>query len=183
MSCLLAAVSAAQDVGTQLPESPFNRGAFRFDAGARQSLAQLWQASVDVRQERVACIGGYRSNGVAYITRVEPLPAFRAGSRSIAAGESLQRCGPPDSFGTVHTHVATFGGHPYVTFSSNDRQVMLLWRHTWQMEGVFCVLYSGQQAHCEAEPGVSGEPMYAYPRGNRTGGSGREIPLDPSLRR
>lgn len=66
----------------------------------------------------------------------------------------------------------TFGGHAYVTFSANDRQVMFLWRRTWQIEGVFCVLYSGQQAHCEGDLGVF-EPAYAYQRGNRTASSGR----------
>jgi hypothetical protein len=55
----------------------------------------------------------------------------------------------------------TFSGHPYVTFSANDRQVMFTWRRTWQIEGVFCVLYSAQQAHCEGDPGVFDEPAYA----------------------
>lgn len=67
----------------------------------------------------------------------------------------------------MHTLIATFGGHPYVTFSSNDRRVMFLWRGTWQIEDVCCVLYSEQEAHCEAEVGNSGEAPYAYPRGNR----------------
>ncbi|MGH7426935.1 MAG: hypothetical protein ACREMW_04735 [Gemmatimonadales bacterium] len=171
--CLLAVASAgrlaAQDVGPQLPVNPFNQGPFRFPGEARQVLQRLWQASVDMRQERVACIGGYQRNGVTYITRAEPLPASHAGLRSIAADESLQRCRPPDWFGTVHTHVVTFSGHAYVTFSANDRQVMFLWRRTWQIEGVFCVLYSGQQAHCEGASNMSGEPLYAYPRGNRIG--------------
>lgn len=177
VGCLLAVASAGrlagQDVGPELPANPFNQGLFGFAAPAREVLQLLWQASVDVRQERVACIGGYQRNGVTYITRAGPLPASRAGLRSIAADESLRQCGPPDWFGTVHTHVVTFGGHAYVTFSANDRQVMFLWRRTWQIEGVFCVLYSGQQAHCEGDSGVFGEPAYAYQRGNRTASSGR----------
>jgi hypothetical protein len=177
VGCLLAAASvgrlAGQDVGPELPGNPFNQGLFRFAAPAREVLQLLWQASVDVGQERVACIGGYQRNGVTYITRAEPLSASRAGLRSVAAGESLGRCGPPEWFGTVHTHVVTFGGHAYVTFSANDRQVMFMWRRTWQIEGVFCVLYSGQQAHCEGDPGVFDEPAYAYQRGNRTASSGR----------
>ncbi|MGH7539306.1 MAG: hypothetical protein ACREMF_11780 [Gemmatimonadales bacterium] len=169
----IVAPLAAQDVGPQLPPSPFNQGAFRFAAGVRQALRQFWQASVDARQERVACIGGHQRDGIAYITRVEPLVVSPAGSRSIAAGESLRRCAPPDWLGTVHTHVATFAGHPYVTFSANDRQVMFLWRRTWHIDGVFCVLYDGEKAHCEGESGVSGDPVYAYPRGNRTESSGQ----------
>jgi len=174
VACLLAAsVLAGQEVGPDLPGNPFNQGLFRFAVPAREVLQLLWQTSVDLGQERVACIGGYQRNGVTYITRAEPLPASRAGPRSAAAGESLRRCGPPEWFGTVHTHVATFSGHPYVTFSANDRQVMFTWRRTWQIEGVFCVLYSGRQAHCEGGPGVFDEPAYAYGRGNRTASSGR----------
>lgn len=169
VGCLLAAASAGRLAG----QDPFHQGLFRFAAPAREVLQLLWQASIDVGQERVACIGGYQRSGVTYITRAEPLPAFRAGLRSVAADESLRRCGPPDWFGTVHTHVVTFSGHPYVTFSANDRQVMFMWRRTWQIEGVFCVLYSGQQAHCEGDSGVFDEPAYAYQRGNRTASAGR----------
>lgn len=163
-----AASAAAQDVGAGLPRSPFNQGPFRFDGGARRALQALWQASVHAREERVACLGGYRRDGVTYITRVESLAVPGARYGSVPHRESLQRCGPPDWLGTVHTHIATFGdGRAFVTFSSNDRRVMSLWRATWHTEGVFCVLYSDYQAHCEAEPDVSSEPKYDHPRGNR----------------
>ncbi|MGH8622884.1 MAG: hypothetical protein ACRET3_12155 [Burkholderiales bacterium] len=161
------AAAAAQDVGPDLPPNTFNQGVFRFDVQARRALQALWQASVGAQQERLACIGGYRQAGVAYITKVEPLAVTAAALGSIAARESLERCGPPRWLGTVHTHIATFSGHPYVTFSRDDRRVMSQWRMIWQAEGVFCVLYNEQQAHCEAEPEVAAEPLYAYARGNR----------------
>ncbi len=151
----------AQDVGPSLPDSWFNHGTFRFDAGARAALQSLWHGSVAVHEERVACLGGYRAGGVVYVTGVEVLGAARADSADIAAEESIQRCGPPGWLGTVHTHIARFGGQPFVTFSRNDRRAMTLWRRAWEIEGVFCVLYSERDAHCEGDPGVSGDAAYA----------------------
>lgn len=157
----------AQDVGPSLPPGAFNRGPFRFDSSARAALQLLWQTSTGAYQERVACIGGYRRDSVVYVTAVEPLGTPRADSADIGAGESIVRCGPPDWLGTVHTHIARFRGSPFVTFSRNDRRVMFLWRQAWKIEGVFCLLYSEWEAHCEAEPGVAGEVAYAEQRGNR----------------
>jgi hypothetical protein len=136
---------------------------FRFTPEARAALRQLWNESVAARAERVACLAVERQGRITVITRVELLSVARADSAVVAAGESIHRCGPPDWLGTVHTHIARFGGQPYVTFSRNDRHVMFLWRRRWGIEGVFCLLYSERAAHCEAEPGVSGEPSYNAP--------------------
>lgn len=151
--------AAAQDVDP-------NQSTFRIGDEARAALQQLWEASVAAQQERVACIGGYRRDSIVYITKVEAL-AVRADFRSSPARESLARCGPPEWVGTVHTHIATFDGRRYVTFSSNDHRVMAQWRIMWHTDGVFCVLYSEQHAHCEAWPHAAGEVLYAQARGNR----------------
>lgn len=69
----------------------------------------------------------------------------------VAASVSIERCGPPDWFGTAHTHIALRDGHrPYATFSGADRGVMGFWLERWGTDGVFCVLYSAAAAHCEA---------------------------------
>jgi len=138
-----------------------DNGSFRFETDARDSLRTLWLVSINAHQERVACIGGERRSGVAYITRVKPLVPSAADSLHISAETSLTQCGGPEWFGTVHTHVAKFQGLPFVTFSPADRGVMTMWRKRWQDEGVFCVLYSQTEAHCEAGPEQSDDPIYA----------------------
>ncbi|HJR40866.1 MAG TPA: hypothetical protein VJ812_02195 [Gemmatimonadaceae bacterium] len=167
---LLPGIEArAQDVGPYLPISGFNQGDFRFGTSARTSLRTLWQVSAGARQERVACIGGYRFEGVTFITRVEPVIASSADSMSVAATASLLQCRPPDWLGTIHTHVATKDGQPYVTFSGADRGVMMRWESIWQSVGVFCVLFDDRRAHCEAGHESSGDAFYAYSRGNNLG--------------
>jgi hypothetical protein len=157
----------AQDVGPQYPEAGFNRGAFRFSSGARASLQLLWRTSDGVKQERVACIGGYQHAGITYITSVEQVTASDGDSLNAPAGASLRSCGPPNWLGTVHTHVARFDGLPYVTFSGADRGVMREWQSMWRIAGVFCVLYDDHRAHCEAGDEQSGDAVYAYERGNQ----------------
>jgi hypothetical protein len=66
----------------------------------------------------------------------------------------------------VHTHVATFDGHPFVTFSPDDRTVMGMWRKMWKADGVFCVIYSAADAHCESGADLSVDVAYAAPKGN-----------------
>jgi hypothetical protein len=138
---------------------------FHFESRARISLQALWRTSDEAKQERVACIGGYQRADTTYITRVEQVDAD-ADSLQAAAGASLQECRPPEWLGTVHTHVARLDGRPYVTFSGSDRAVMAAWHRRWQADGVFCVLYDDRRAHCEAGDDRSGDPVYAYARGN-----------------
>lgn len=116
------------------------------DAGLRT----LWQASTSAGAELVACIGGERRDGVARITQVLQLSSAGGDSLAASASGSIEQCGPPTWFGTVHTHIARYDGqHPYPAFSGADRGVMMLWWKRWQVDGVFCVLYSPSQAHCE----------------------------------
>lgn len=138
---------------------------FQFDSRARISLQSLWRTSDEAKQERVACIGGYQRADTTYITRVEQV-STDADSLQASAGASLQECRPPEWLGTVHTHVARLDGRPYVTFSGSDRAVMAAWHRRWQADGVFCVLYDDRRAHCEAGDDRSGDPEYAYARGN-----------------
>src|SRR5688500_14043775 len=139
-------------------------GGFSFRTDARDSLAVLWVGSVGAKEERVACIGGVRLLGTAYVTRVMPLEPSAADSLHISAATSIKQCGAPEWFGTVHTHIAKFNGRPFVTFSPDDRRVMAAWRRRWRAEGVFCVLYSDREAHCEAGEVQSGDPVYASAR-------------------
>jgi hypothetical protein len=140
---------------------------FRFDMTARAGLQVLWHTSVAAHEERVACIGGYRTENAAYITRVKILESSAADSANISAQASLAQCGTPEWFGTVHTHIALFQGLPFSTFSPADRWVMTTWRKAWHAEGVFCVLYSETMSHCEAGVDASGDPAYAAVVGNR----------------
>ncbi|HJU88631.1 MAG TPA: hypothetical protein VJ672_04525 [Gemmatimonadaceae bacterium] len=169
-ACLFPGVTArAQDVGPHVPTSGFNQGEFRFGIAARTSLRTLWVTSSDAKQERVACIGGYRHEGITFITRVEPVIAAYADSMSVAATASLLQCRPPEWLGTIHTHIATKEGQPYVTFSGSDRGVMMRWESIWQSVGVFCVLFDDRRAHCEAGDESSADAFYAYSRGNNLG--------------
>jgi hypothetical protein len=129
---------------------------------ADSGFRELWQASTTAGAELVACIGGERRDGVARITQVLQLSSGRADSLAASASGSIEQCGPPDWFGTAHTHIARYDGqHPYPAFSGADRGVMMLWWKRWQADGVFCVLYSATQAHCEtsgASPGLVAGP-------------------------
>lgn len=134
---------------------------FRFAPEARTELHHLWVESTQAKEERVACIGGSVSNGVAFITAIQELQAPTRDSTHVMARRSIEVCRPPQWLGTVHTHIATFQGIPYVTFSADDRDVMALWHHEWKDTGVFCVVYSATAAHCESGEEMSGDPVYA----------------------
>lgn len=167
LSCLVVVSrGGAQDVGPGKPDSPFNQGPFRIAAQARAPLHELWVVSRDVKQERVACLGGYVQGNVVYITHVEPLPPSHADSADVSAVASLRECSPPEWFGTVHTHIATFHGRPYTMFSAPDRFVMMLWTERWKQDGVFCILYTDMDATCEFGYTLSSHAPYAYARGN-----------------
>jgi hypothetical protein len=167
--CARTAAAAHVQYGAPPPADGVGRRAsFQFAITARTALQSLWQTSTDHKEEEVACIGGYRRDGISYITRVERVRAS-ADSMSAAAAISIRQCGSPEWLGTVHTHIARFGGLPYVTFSAPDRGVMREWHNRWKAEGVFCVLYDDQHAYCEAGDDSSGDALYAYPRGNNLG--------------
>ncbi len=116
------------------------------EADARASFHKLWRESVATGREHVACLGGYQTPSGFEIDRVRPLDV-PADSLSADAALSLELCGPPTWFGTVHTHPHD---SPLFkdTFSPSDRAVFAKWRELWQAEGAFCVLYSGQDAIC-----------------------------------
>jgi hypothetical protein len=148
--------ASSQDLALPAPAAPSTAAAddgsaFRFDEQAAAELHTLWAASAGTRQERVACLGGYRSGNVWHVTIIEPLVAA-ADSFGVSAGVSIERCGPPRWLGTVHTHIARQGdGSPYATFSGADRGVMAIWWRRWRTAGVFCVLFTERDAHCEAD--------------------------------
>jgi hypothetical protein len=76
---------------------------------------------------------------------------------AISATASIDQCGPPRWVGTVHTHVAAYDGdRPSTRFSGQDRVVQRMWYDRWHTDGVFCVVYSAQDAHCEADGVVGG---------------------------
>jgi hypothetical protein len=126
--------------------------AFRFEADAQPDLHRLWDASSAAKSERVACLAATIESDTVRITRVFPLDAERSDSLGISAQASLEGCGPPQWRGTVHTHVALRDGRsPYSLFSGADRGVMMLWWQRWNVDGIFCLLYSESEVICEIE--------------------------------
>jgi hypothetical protein len=135
--------------------------AFRFEPNAQAELRRLWMESSGAKTERVACLAGEIMRDTVHVTRILPLLDW-ADSLGVAAGQSLEACGPPLWQGTVHTHVALRDGQqPYARFSGADRGVNRLWWRRWNTEGMFCVLYSATDAYCEID-GPAG--VYIYPR-------------------
>lgn len=160
--------ASAQGAGSA-NTAPTSESAFRFSVQARGPLHELWVKSLSVKQERVACLGGYVDHDVVYITRIEVLAPSRADSANISAIASLRECSSPNWLGTVHTHIAQFNGRPYTIFSAPDRYVMNLWRERWKARGVFCILYSEQDATCELDDTVSGHVQYEDAKRNEVG--------------
>jgi hypothetical protein len=125
---------------------------FRFELDAASELHRLWETSSQVKAERVACLAATIDSDTVHISRVLPLEPGTADSMGISAGASLDQCGPPEWRGTVHTHVALRDGlRPYSLFSGADRGVMTMWWSRWRVDGVFCLLYSGEEVICEIE--------------------------------
>lgn len=147
-----------------LPDTPAPAH-FAMTAAARGTLQTLWRSSISANEELVACLGGARGDdGVVRITRVRPLAPASADSANASAAPSLATCRPPRWFGTVHTHIITSpAGEPYVDFSSPDRDVMARWEQAWRAQGVFCLLYSGEAAHCVAGDFAAADVSYAPP--------------------
>jgi hypothetical protein len=126
--------------------------AFRFEPDARPLLHQLWQSSLAAKAERVACLAATIEGDTVRISDVLPLDPARSDSLGVAASASLETCGPSRWRGTVHTHVALRDGlRPYSLFSGADRGVMMLWWQRWQVDGIFCLLYSENDVICEIE--------------------------------
>ncbi|HEX6432896.1 MAG TPA: hypothetical protein VFZ87_01575 [Gemmatimonadales bacterium] len=133
------------------------RPTFRFTREAGLALRDLWRGSLAAREERVACLASTIRNDTVWVTRVEPVESEAADSLGIAAGASVEQCGPPAWSGTVHTHIALYTDDlPSAKFSAQDRIAMRLWYDRWHADGVFCVVYSPEDAHCEADGVVGG---------------------------
>lgn len=139
------------------PEFSSLSARFQFDPVPSSDLQRLWSASLDAKREMVACLAGEAVGDDVRVTRILPLESWRGDSLGVAAQASIDRCGPPEFQGTVHTHIAHHGGQPYVTFSGADIGVMRLWWRRWHVEGYFCVIYSAIEAYCEASLG--GRPI------------------------
>lgn len=131
--------------------------AFRFSRDAGQALGALWQASIAAKEERVACLASSIRNDTVFVSAIAPLDPENADSMGISAIASVEQCGPPEWSGTVHTHVALYSeDQPSNRFSGQDRIAMRLWYDRWHSDGVFCVIYSDRNAHCEADGVVGG---------------------------
>jgi hypothetical protein len=131
--------------------------AFHFSSEAGLGLRALWEQSLSAKQERVACLGASIRNDTVFVDRILALAPEDADSMSSSATASVERCGPPEWQGTVHTHVALYTDSlPSKRFSAQDRGVMHQWYRRWNSDGVFCVVYSARDAHCEADGVVGG---------------------------
>lgn len=136
---------------------PAPQPAFRFSPEAGLGLRALWEQSVAAKQERVACLGAAIRNDTVFVDHILALAPQEADSMSISAAASVERCGPPEWQGTVHTHVALYTAElPSKRFSAQDRGVMRQWYGRWNADGVFCVAYSTRDAHCEADGVIGG---------------------------
>ena len=126
-------------------------------------LRELWRESAGAKEERVACLASTIQHDTVFVIRAEALPPEDADSMGISATASVERCGPPEWSGTVHTHIALYTDDlPSTKFSAQDRTAMRLWYDRWHADGVFCLLYSREDAHCEADGVVGG--MRSRPR-------------------
>ncbi len=139
---------------------------FRFSAEAGAALKALWEESVEAHQERVACLGADIRGDTVFVNHVQRVTPDAADSLGVSATASIEQCGPPEWGGTVHTHVALYTeDSPSRRFSGQDRTVMRMWYDRWHADGVFCVAYSEQSAHCEADGVVGGmrsRPRYVH---------------------
>jgi hypothetical protein len=144
--------AASPDTIASAPEP-----SFRFSPEAGLGLRALWEESVAAKQERAACLGASVRHDTVFVERILALEPNEADSMSIGSSASIERCGPPRWAGTVHTHVALYTEHaPSKRFSAQDRGVMRQWYERWSADGVFCLVYSARDAHCEADGVVGG---------------------------
>jgi hypothetical protein len=144
---------AAQDGSVPKRSKP----AFRFSREAGAALGELWRGSLVAREERVACLASTIRNDTVFVSQVDPLEPEEADSMGISATASIEKCGPPEWSGTVHSHIALYTDElPSTRFSAQDRTAMWLWYDRWHADGVFCLIYSAHDAHCEADGVVGG---------------------------
>lgn len=160
---VVPSIAAAQDSaptyeqprGNRMPPVPkpeFRELPARFSFGSDASalLGRLWAESAAEKREHVACITGEVRGDSVRITNVMPLESRSADSLGVSAQGSIDQCGPPDWLGTAHTHVARYDGeHPYKNMSGADRGIIAMWWRRWQVDGLFCVLYSETEAFCQ----------------------------------
>jgi hypothetical protein len=138
-------------------DAPRPRASFQFSPDAGHALRQLWQNSLAAREERVACLASSIRNDTVFVTAIALLEPVDADSMGISATRSVEECGPPRWSGTVHTHIALYTDDlPSTRFSGQDRIAMRLWYDRWKSDGVFCLIYSARDAHCEADGVVGG---------------------------
>jgi hypothetical protein len=164
--CLLGSAASAQD------SSSAPQPGFRFTPDAGKALRALWDSSVAAKAERAACLGAVVRGDSVIVERVLPLLAQAADSMGISAQESIDTCGPPQWSGTVHTHVALYTDDaPSKRFSGQDRIAMSLWYDRWHSDGVFCLVWSERDAHCEADGVVGG--LRSRPRPAQSPATGR----------
>lgn len=124
---------------------------------AKNGFADLWDASTRERRELVACLGGSREVDTVRVLTLGPLDLEQSDSLTAEALGSIERCGPPDWIGTIHTHIrSTDDERPAPRFSPSDRVVMSEWVARWRAPGAFCVLYSDRAAQCEVYPPLRG---------------------------
>jgi hypothetical protein len=155
--CAAGAITLAAAPLTAQGSGAAPGAAFRFSPEAGQALRALWRTSVAVSEERAACLATTIRGDTVFVSRVLPLPPEAADSMGISAIASIDRCGPPEWSGTVHTHVALYtDDQPSRRFSGQDRVAQRLWYDRWHADGVFCVVYSERDAHCEADGVVGG---------------------------
>lgn len=158
---LLMLIGPTASLPAQQAGSP--KPAFRFSREAGQELGQLWRESLAAREERVACLASSIRNDTVFVSKVAPLNPEEADSMGISATASIVKCGPPEWSGTVHSHIALYTeDRPSTRFSAQDRTAMRLWYNRWHIDGVFCLIYSEHDAHCEADGVVGG--MRSTPR-------------------
>lgn len=120
---------------------------------AKNGFADLWDASVAARREFVACLGGRLEGDTVFVTAILPIEAAQADSLTAEALGSIERCGPPEWIGTIHSHIrSTDDDAPSPHFSPSDRAVMSAWVRRWGQQGAFCLLDSGSSAQCEVSP-------------------------------
>ncbi len=141
--------------GNQMPPVPkpdFQKlpARFSFSPDATVLLRRLWTESSAEKREHVACIAGDVRGDSVRVTRVKLLEVSSADSLGVSAQSSIDACGAPNWRGTVHTHIALRDGdRRYPNFSGADRGIMVLWWQRWELDGMFCVLYSDSEAFCE----------------------------------
>ncbi len=138
-------------------QQPPARAGFRFSPEAGTTLRALWKESAAAQQERVACLAADIRGDTVFVSRILRVEPDAADSMGVSASASIERCGPPEWDGTVHTHVALYTeDSPSRRFSGQDRTAMRMWYDRWHSDGVFCVVYSKRSANCEADGVVGG---------------------------